>query len=101
MQDEDLPVPIIWDHEVTDSTESPFSDKLIMFSILTMLRNRITLNGISLANCIRGDIITAFGGSIVALQAYSKDALDLMINSGWLEKIPQVADRQEIIGKHH
>jgi len=101
LQDEELPVPIFWDHEVTDSTESPFSDKLIMFIILTMLRNRIIQNGISLANCVRGDIITAFGGSIVALQAYSKDALDLMINSGWLEKIPQVADRQEIIGKHH
>ena len=72
-----------------------------MFTMLTMLRNRITQNGISLANCVRRDIVTAFGGAIVALQAYSKDALDLMINSGWLEKIPQVADRQEIIGKSH
>jgi len=101
LQDEDLPIPVSWEHEVTNSAESPFSDKLIMFTMLTMLRNRITQNGISLANCVRSDIVTAFGGTIVALQAYSKDALDLMMNSGWLEKIPQVADRQEIIAKSH
>ncbi len=99
--DEDLPIPVTWEHEVTDSTESPFSDKLIMFSILTMMRNRITLLGISFANCVRADIVTSFGGTIASLQAYSKEALDLMINSGWLEKIPEAADRQEIIGKNH
>ena len=101
LQDEDLPIPVTWEHEVTDSTESPFSDKLIMFSILTMMRNRITLIGISLANCVRADIVISFGRTIAALQAYSKDALDLMINSGWLEKIPSAADREEILGNRH
>jgi hypothetical protein len=99
--DEDLPIPVTWEHEVTDSTESPFSDKLIMFSILTMMRNSATLLGISFANCVRIDIVTAFGGTLGALQAYSKAILDLMINSGWLEKIPQAANREEIIGQSH
>jgi hypothetical protein len=97
LQDEDLPLPMTWEHEISNSSESPFSDKHIMFNILTMMRNSVTLQGISLANCIRADIVTAFAGSIVKLQAYSKDILDLMINSGWLEKIPQTTDRKEII----
>lgn len=99
LQDEDLPLPMTWEHEITDSSESPFSDKLIMFYILTMMRNSVTLQGISLANCIRVDIVTAFAGSIVKLQAYAKDVLDLMINSGWLEKIPQTTDRKKIINQ--
>ena len=101
LQDEDLPLPVTWEHEITECTESPFTDKLIMFAILTMMRNSVTMLGISLANCVRADIVTAFAGSILALQGYAKDALDLMINSGWLEKIPQAADRQEIINQSH
>lgn len=96
LQDADLPLPMTWEHAITDSTESPFSDKLIMFDTLTMMRNAISLYGISFANCIRADIVTAFGGAIVDLQDYSKDILDLMINSGWLEKISQAPDRKEL-----
>jgi hypothetical protein len=99
LQDEDLPLTVTWEHQITDSSESPFSDKLIMFTMLTMMRNSITLLGISLANCSRLDIVTAFSGSIVKLQAYAKDILDLMINSGWLEKVPQAVDRKEIINQ--
>lgn len=66
-----------------------------------MMRNSITMLGVSFANCVRADIVTAFAGTIAAIQAYSKDALDLMINSGWLEKIPQAADRKKIIDQRH
>lgn len=72
-----------------------------MFTILTMMQNSVTMLGISLANTVRADIVTAFAGTITALQAYSRDALDLMINSGWLEKVPSAADRREIINQSH
>ena len=97
LQDKDLPLLITWEHEVTDSSVSPFSDKLIMFNILTMMRNSVTLQGISFANCIRVNIVSAFAGSLLNLQAYAKDILDLMIKSGWQEKIPEAADGQSII----
>jgi len=100
LQDEDLPLPMTWEHEITGSSESPFSDKLIMFNMLTLMRNRVTLLGISFPNCIRADIVATFVGASLKLQAYSKDILDLMINSGWLEKIPQTTDRKEIIGQN-
>jgi Protein of unknown function (DUF3231). len=99
LQDEDFPLPVTWEHQITDSSESSFSDKLIIFTVLTMMRNSVILLGISLANCSRLDIVTAFSASIVKLQAYTKDILDLMINSGWLEKIPQTIDRMEIINQ--
>ena len=101
LQDEDLPLPMTWEHEITDSSESPFSDKFIAFYLLTLMRNSVTLHGISLANCVRADIVTAFAGTIVRLQAYSKYILDLMISSGWLEKIPETSDRMEIINQQH
>ena len=98
LQDEDLPIPSIWEQEITDSTESPFSDKLILFCVLNFMRNAITLYGISLANCSRFDIVTAFSLGILDFQGYAKDGLNLMISSGWQEKIPQASDRKEIIG---
>lgn len=101
LEDEGLPLPVTWEHEITNSTESPFSDKLIMFTILTMMRNSVTMLGISIANTVRADIVTAFAGTIAELQAYSRDALDLAISSGWLEKVPSTADRREIINQSH
>ena len=49
---------------VTDSTESPHSDKLITSHVAVAL---------------------------------AKDGAELMIESGWLEKIPQTANRKELL----
>ena len=98
LRDEDLPLPASVAHEVTDSSESPFSDKLMLFHVLTVFGYGLTAYGIAIASCTRSDIVTAMNASIAETMAWAKDALDLMIQSGWLEKVPQATDRKQIIG---
>ena len=98
LRDEDLPLPVSLAHEISDSSESPFSDKLMLFHVLSIFGYSLTGYGIAIASCTRFDIVTAMNVSIAETMAWAKDAMDLIIESGWLEKIPQAADRQQIIG---
>ena len=100
MKDEDLPSPLLWRSEVTDSTESPFSDKLMLFTIMANLSFSITVNGFALGNCTRYDLLLAIRKVLFDLGVYGKEGLDLLIEKGWMEEIPPVADRKKIIGLH-
>ncbi|MDD2234700.1 MAG: DUF3231 family protein [Desulfitobacteriaceae bacterium] len=95
---EDLPLPISWECEVTDSLDSPFSDKLMLYQILLMITYSVYDNGFSLANCNRKDIVAAFAKAELEQIPYGKDALDLMIANGWMEEIPLIIDRKKMIG---
>jgi Protein of unknown function (DUF3231). len=97
LRDEDLPLPESMADEISDSSESPFSDKLILFHVLTTFGYGLTAYGISIASCTRSDIIAAMNASIVEIQALAKDIIDVMIQSGLFEKIPQATDRKQII----
>ena len=68
--------------ELTDSTESPFSDKLMLFHMLFKVNFSITANGFAIANSSRVDIITHFSRSVLNLQAVAKKGLDLYIKNG-------------------
>ncbi len=101
LRDEELPIPIGLESEVTDSLESPISDKLMLFHTLSIIGYSLTALGISIASCTRADIVTAMNRTILETQFWAKDVLDLMIQSGWMEKIPQAADRKELVGLQH
>ena len=96
----DLPAPILWRSDVTDSTESPFSDKLILSMTVSSILYSITANGFALGNCTRTDLISGFSRALIDLGVYGKEGLELLIEKGWLEEIPPVADREKIIGLH-
>ena len=83
LRDEDLPMPASVAHEVTDSSESPFSDKLMLFHTLAIFSYGLTAFGISIASCTRSDIVTDMNLSIAGNMAWAKSALDLM-SSVWL-----------------
>ena len=101
LRDEDLPLPMSLAHELTDSSESPFSDKLITFHVLTIIGYTLTGYGIAIASCTRADIVTAMHKSLTENAAWAKDAMELMMHNGWMEKIPHAADRKEIKGFKH
>ena len=100
LKDEDLPTPILWRSEVTDSTESPLSDRLMLFHFLFNITYSITANGFALGNCNRTDLVLSFSKTMLDLEGFGKEGLDLMIEKGWLEEIPLVADREKLIGLH-
>jgi Protein of unknown function (DUF3231). len=101
LQDENMPLPRSWTNEVTNSTEAPFSDRLMFFHSLAALTYSITANGMALSSCNRTDIISAFTKSTVSILTFGKDMLELFIKKGWYEEIPPIDGTQETINLNH
>jgi hypothetical protein len=91
---EDIILPLSWRSEVTDSLESPFSDKLMLFQSLLNITYSFYANGFAIANCNRTDLVRAFVKVEIDLGTYGKDGLDLMIANAWMEEIPLSVDRK-------
>jgi len=98
LKDEDLPTPMLWISEVTNSTQSPFSDRLMLFHLMYCITYSITANGFALGNNNRTDVLLGFSESVLDLGIYGKKGLSIMVEKGWTEEIPLVADREKIIG---
>jgi len=88
LQQDNLPIPEKWDTEITDSTVSPFSDKLIMFHAGFLVHAALTYYGASLGSSFRSDIMVNY--SKVFTHAIEAGALsyNIMVKHGWLEKQP-------------
>ncbi|MEH7380285.1 DUF3231 family protein [Bacillus sp. JJ1533] len=96
LKQDHLPIPEKWDAEVTDSTESPFSDKLIMFHAGFLVNASLSYYGASLGSTWRSDIILNY--SKVFTHAMEAGALSykIMVKHGWLEKQPETIDRKSL-----
>lgn len=97
LEDEDIPQPAISEILVTDSKESPLSDKVIMSHITSVTAFIIAAYGLAVANIARMDLVSTFSKSVVEVIGLAKDGAELMIECGWLEKVPETADRRELI----
>ncbi len=94
LEAEDLPQPAISEILVTASKESPLSDKAILSHITAVAAFTIAAYGLALSN-----VVLAFRDFVTGLLSLAKDGAELMIECGWLERIPETADREELI-KH-
>lgn len=101
LNNEDILLPMSWKSEVTESIESPFSDKLMLFHKMTSIAFSVTINGFALANCNRTDLVFDFSKSVIDLQSYGKKGLELLIENRWMEQIPESADRNKIQSLGH
>ncbi|MDQ1143882.1 hypothetical protein QE429_000709 [Bacillus sp. SORGH_AS 510] len=84
------PVPL----EVTNSTISPFSEKLIMFFVSSANSIAISTLGDALSVSLRKDIAATFTLFFMEVMKYGDEGLKLMIKRGWLEQPPQPIDRR-------
>jgi hypothetical protein len=96
LQQDYLPIPEKWDNEITDSTVSPFSDKLIMFHAGFLVNAALTYYGASIGTSFRTDIIANY--SKVCTHAMEAGALsfNIMVKHGWFEKQPEAIDRKSL-----
>ena len=96
LQQDHLPIPEKWDAEITDSTISPFSDKLLMFHAGFLVNAALTYYGASIGSSLRSDIILNY--SRVFTHAMEAGALsyNIMVKHGWLEKQPEAIDRNSL-----
>jgi hypothetical protein len=93
---EHLPVPMTWDAEVTASKVSPFSDRLIMFHITTLIASGIGEYGAAISVSPRIDIASLYVRLTAEIMKYADDGAKIMINNGWMEQPPQAVDREAL-----
>lgn len=96
MQKDNLPVPTSWETEVTTSTDSPFSDKLMLYHIGFLYQAAQNYHGTGLASAMRTDLVTAYEGTIIKNLWVTKKWYNLMVQNNWLEQPPLAPNRSEI-----
>ncbi|AET68409.1 putative sugar isomerase [Desulfosporosinus orientis DSM 765] len=80
--------------EVTDSTISPFSDRLIMFLVATSVTAGIYLCAYAMSLSFRKDLAVHYAALMVEISRYGEEGIKLMIKRGWMEQPPESFDRE-------
>ncbi|MDC3418378.1 DUF3231 family protein [Aquibacillus salsiterrae] len=96
LSDDHLPAPKNWQSEITDSTIAPFSDKLMLFHVVTLISVAIGYYGAALSVAQRRDLALRYTKLIGEIGLYVEDGASLMIKNGWLEKPPMFNDREAL-----
>ncbi|SFB04531.1 MULTISPECIES: DUF3231 family protein [unclassified Bacillus (in: firmicutes)] len=81
---------------VTDSTKAPFSDKLMMGILLTIIRYAIVFYGESLAVSSRRDLFGFYSKIISETAVYANQTIKLAVELGYLEREPEAIDYDEL-----
>lgn len=93
---EDLNPPVIWDTEVMNATEAPFSDKLIVFHSDFLSAAGISNYGAGLAATARKDIALAYTRFISEVALLAEDGSNILIDNHWFEEPPLAPDREAL-----
>jgi hypothetical protein len=96
MQADNLPAPKSWETEVTTSTDSPFSDKLMLYHIGFLFQAAQAYHGTGLASAMRTDLVTTYESIILKNLMVTKKWFNLMVQNKWLEQPPLAPNRNEI-----
>src|SRR3954451_22459339 len=78
LEEDDLPVPMSWDTEVTDSKIAPFSEKLLMFMSTTLSSISIGLYGTSMATSTRKDLALDYVRLSADIASFAEDGANIM-----------------------
>jgi hypothetical protein len=97
LEENDLPAPVTWDAEVTESRNAPFSDKLMMFQVSMMSAAGIGNYGTALAASPRRDIAADYSRLLTEVGLYAEDGAQILIKNNWMEKPPHAADRDKLM----
>src|SRR5699024_9785664 len=82
--------------EVTSSTTSPFSDKLMMNLVATLISSGMGQYGTSMSLSPRHDLGAKDTRLIAEIAKYSNKGANLLIENGWMEQPPIAADRKNL-----
>jgi hypothetical protein len=96
LDEDSLHGPRRFESEVTDSTVAPFSDKLMMFHITTLLSSAVGYYGEALSLCQRRDISATYMKMILEIGILAEDGVNIMIDNGWLEQPPMATDHEHL-----
>ncbi|WP_078596515.1 DUF3231 family protein [Evansella clarkii] len=96
LTEENLHIPRTFDSEVTDSTTPPFSDRLILFLIVSLLSSAVGYYGEAMALCQRRDLSVNYAKMIAEIGVLAEDGVNLLIDKEWLEEPPLATDHERL-----
>ncbi|WP_336296601.1 DUF3231 family protein [Bacillus pinisoli] len=96
LSEDHLSSPKRWQSEVTDSTTPPFSDKLMLFHVVSLLSVAVGYYGAAVSVSQRRDLALQYTRLIAEMGKYAEDGANLLIKNGWLEQPPTAVDREEL-----
>ncbi len=91
-----LPSASAWSILPTDSTVSPFSDKLMMFHVTSLNAAGIGNYGISLGMGPRSDLGAHYIRLIAEVTRFAEDGANILIDNHWMEQPPGAVDRDKL-----
>ncbi|MBO1514099.1 DUF3231 family protein [Metabacillus bambusae] len=101
LKESNIPAPLTWDSEVTDSTEYTLSEKIIMFYTAALIAMSIGYYGFSVTSSPRVDLERMYNSFISDIQRFAEDGANIMIKNSWLEEPPSSVDRDELARKNY
>ncbi|GAB3058225.1 DUF3231 family protein [Virgibacillus ainsalahensis] len=96
---DDLPSRESLDHLVTDSTISPFSDKLMLIHKMEMFSMKVRTYANAASFNGRRDIGGMYTRFLMDNGLYVEDVTNILIDYGWLERPPQAVNRDNLSSK--
>lgn len=91
--------PADWDSSITSTTIPGLSDKLMTNNIASMISIGLSNYGTAVGASLRKDLVIHYGRLSLELGKYTEDLAEKMIKHGWMEKPPQIINREELINK--
>ncbi len=97
LMESNVPNSMTWDSIVSDSTEPPYSDQLMLFVVGILSQLGVAAYGFALSLSMRRDVGALYSGFILRALTYSEDGAQMIIERGWLEQPPMFVDREKLI----
>ncbi len=99
LMDSDINIPSTSSGRVTNSTISPFSDKLMMYNTSLLSTFGLGSNALGTSFSLRNDLPLKMAMSAKDIFNFASDGGNLMITHGWTEEPPQMEDRGKLSNK--
>ena len=96
LSEDHLPATSAWSTLPTNSIIAPFSDKLMMFHVVTLNGIGIANYGASAGTSMRHDLGIIYVRLAAEVAKFAGSGLDIMMENAWLEQPPQAADRDKL-----
>jgi len=92
----DLPKIPTWESELTDTTVSPFSDRLMMFKMTMLTAAASGRYGLALSSVQRKDLGTHFMRLMAETLQYGEDSVNQMIERGFMDQLPMAKEHPAV-----
>jgi hypothetical protein len=94
LKEDELPIPPAYPAEITDSKKRVFSDRIMVSHMAGLFGSLLSQYGFSLGSVMKHDLLSAYTTQIGKAGVISEKVTRLLIEKGWLEKVPGAISRK-------